>query len=89
MQELQKNFDLALKKYQVESDTIGISEQQKSIAEAISKIEIDAAAAKKKLQDDFSALNKEDQARQQAFYQEQLNSIDEIAAKQKLQKSPA
>jgi hypothetical protein len=83
-QELQKNFDLALKKYQVESDTIGISEQQKSIAEAISKIEIDAAAAKKKLQDDFSALNKEDQARQQAFYQEQLTSIDEISAKQKI-----
>jgi len=81
--QLQINFDIALKKYQVESDTVGVSEQQKTIAEAISKIEIDAAAAKKKLQDDFSALSKEDQARQVGFYQEQLANIDQLAAKQK------
>lgn len=81
--QLQTNFDNASKKYQVDIANVGVSEQQRSIAEAIAKIDIDAATAKNKLQDEFNKLDDYLKTKLAGDHQEQLSRIDELAAKQK------
>lgn len=80
--ELQKNFDIALRKYDQDFKNLRLNEDEKTIAEAIAKINEDGIAAKIKLQNDFSQLSKDDQARVQSDYQKELTLIDQRTAKQ-------
>lgn len=81
--DLQANFDIALRKYDQETKNLTLSEDQKSIAEAIAKVEEDAIAAKKKAQDEYNSMSLDAQARQKANLDEQLKGIDVMAAAQK------
>ena len=81
--ELQKNFDSALRKYDQEFKNLSLSEDQKKVSEAIAKVEEDGINAKIKLQQDFSQLSKDDQARLIDDYQKELGLIDQRTAKQK------
>lgn len=81
--ELQNNFDIVLRKYQQEFKNLSLSEEQKTIAEAIAKIEEDAIAAKKKAQDEYNAMSLDAQARQKQALADELKGIDDKAAKQK------
>jgi hypothetical protein len=81
--DLQANFDIALRKYDQETKNLTLSEDQKSIAEAIAKVEEDAIAAKKKAQDEYNSMSLDAQARQKATLDEQLKGIDAMSAAQK------
>ena len=81
--ELQNNFDIALRKYDQESKNLSLSEDEKAVAEAIAKIENDGIAAKIKLQQDFSQLSKDDQARLVADYQKEMGLISDRTSAQK------
>jgi hypothetical protein len=82
-EELQKNFDIALRKYQQETLNLGLSEDQKTVAEAISKIEEDRLSARAKAEDAFKQQSADVQALTKATLNAELAGIDLKATKQK------
>ena len=82
-EELQKNFDIALRKYQQETLNLGLSEDQRTVAEAISKIEDDRINARAKAEDAYKQQSADVQALTKATLDAELAGIDLKAAKQK------
>ena len=82
-QQLSRNWENALKRFKFETDSLSLSEDEKKIREAIAKVDEDAANAKFQLQQKFDALTKDQQARNQATYDEELKNIDRNAQAQK------
>jgi len=83
-QELQRGFDIARSKYDLDLQSLSLTEEQKIQTAARAKIEQDAAKAKQDAQTAFDALDKTSQATQRAFLDETLKGIDEKASREKL-----
>ena len=83
--ELQRNFDIALRKYEQDTKNLSLSEDQQAIEQAIAKVGEDGLAAKIKLQDAFNALSADDKGRKSTldFYNNELLLIDQRTSKQK------
>lgn len=82
-EELQKNFDIVNRKYDQELRNLSLNEDQKTIAEAIAKVEEDRLAARAKAEDAFKAQSVDVQALTKATLDAELAGIDTKSAKQK------
>lgn len=68
--------DLALKKLDLELETIGLSEDEKKIRTELNAIDAEAAQKRLDLKQQFDALDKDMQVRQAGAFQETLKNID-------------
>lgn len=80
---LEKNWKVSLDKYDLELSTLGLSEDQKKVAQDLAKIDEDAYNAKFSLQQKFEAMDTDARTRNLKGYEAEQAAIQQTADAQK------